>query len=91
MLISEILAWLSAIFTVLLALKYVTRISKHRQLNNLFRKSHKQLGILMIITGLLHGVLAGNKETTKLFTLNLGPVCLFVSLLLARTSLFRKK
>lgn len=100
MIISEILAWLSAIFTILLALKYITRISRHRQLNNLFRRSHKQLGVLMIITGLLHGILAGNEETTtlfdmqfapKLFTLNLGTVCLFVALLLALTYMFRKK
>lgn len=100
MIISEILAWLSAIFTVLLALKYITRISRHHQLNCLFRKSHKQLGVLMIITALLHGVLASNKETTtlfdmqfmpKLFTLNLGTICLFVSLLLALTYMFRKK
>lgn len=100
MIISEILAWLSAIFTILLALKYITRISRHRQLNRLFRKSHKQLGVLMIITGLLHGILAGNKETTtlfdmqfmpKLFTVNLGTICFFVTLLLALTYMFRKK
>lgn len=100
MIISEILAWFSAIFTILLALKYITRISRHRQLNSLFRKSHKHLGILMIITGFLHGVLAGNEKTTnlfdmqfmpKLFTLNLGTVCLFVALLLALTYMFRRK
>lgn len=54
----------------------------------------------MIITGLLHGVLAGNEETTnllnmqfmpKLFTLNLGTVSFFVALLLALTYMFRKK
>ncbi|GGH20941.1 ferric reductase-like transmembrane domain-containing protein [Paenibacillus segetis] len=100
MIISEILAWLAVIFTVLLALKYIARISKHRQLNRLFRKFHKHLGILMITTGLLHGILAGNEETTnlfdmqfmsKLFTLNLGSVCLFVAMLLALTYMFRKK
>lgn len=100
MIISEILAWLAVIFTILLALKYIARISRNRRLNRLFSKSHKQLGILMITTGLLHGVLAGNEETTnlfnmqfmtKLFTLNLGTVCLFVALLLALTYMFRRK
>ncbi len=100
MIISEILAWLAAIFTVLLALKYIARKSKKRQVNRLFSKFHKHLGILMITTGLLHGVLAGNQKTTnlfdmqfmaKLFTLNLGTVCLFVALLLALTYMFRKK
>ncbi|WP_313894536.1 ferric reductase-like transmembrane domain-containing protein [Psychrobacillus sp.] len=100
MIISEILAWLAVIFTILLALKYIARISGNRQLNRLFSKSHKHLGILMITTGLLHGVLSGNEKTTnlfdiqfmpKLFTLNLGTACFFVALLLALTYMFRKK
>ncbi|MFE4759262.1 ferric reductase-like transmembrane domain-containing protein [Bacillus mycoides] len=100
MIISEIIAWFAVVFTVLLALKYITRISRNRQLNRLFSKSHKHFGILMITTGLLHGVLAGNEETTnlldmqfmpKLFTFNLGTVCLVVALLLALTYMFRKK
>ena len=100
MIISNILAWLATLLTILLALKYITRVSKNSQLNHLFRKSHKHLGILMIATGLLHGVLSGNEKTTnlfdmqvlpKLFTLNLGTVCLFVAFLLALTYMFRKK
>ncbi|MEK4510914.1 ferric reductase-like transmembrane domain-containing protein [Paenibacillus sp. FSL K6-2524] len=100
MIISEILAWVAVIFTILLALKYIARICKNRRLNRLFSKSHKHLGIGMITTGLLHGVLAGNEETTnlfdmelmpKLFTLNLGTTCLFIALLLALTYMFRKK
>lgn len=100
MIISEIVAWVAVIFTVLLALKYVARISRHRQLNRLFSKSHKPLGIGMITTGLLHGMLAGNERTTslfdmqimpRLFTLNLGTICLFVATLLALTYMFRKK
>lgn len=100
MIISETIAWFVVIFTVLLALKYITRISRNRPLNRLFSKSHKHLGILMITTGLLHGVMAGNEKTTnlfdmqlmtKLFTLNLGTACFFVALLLALTYMFRKK
>lgn len=100
MIISEIIAWFAVAFTVLLALKYMIRISKIRKLNRLFSKSHKQLGILMITTGLMHGVLAGNEKTTnlldmtfmtKLFTFNLGTVCLIVAMLLAITFMFRKK
>jgi DMSO/TMAO reductase YedYZ heme-binding membrane subunit len=100
MIISEIFAWLATVFTILLALKYITRISRNRKLNRLFSKSHKPLGILMLTTGLLHGVLAGNEKTTnlfdmqlmtKLFTFNLGTVCFLVALLLALTYMFRKK
>ena len=100
MIISEIIAWFAVVFTVLLALKYIVRISRNRPFNRLFSKSHKRLGILMLITALLHGILAGNEKNTnlfdiqlmpKLFTLNLGTVCLFVPLLLALTYMFRKK
>lgn len=100
MIISETIAWFAVIFTVLLAMKYIVRISRNRPLNRLFSKSHKHLGILMITTGLLHGVMAGNEKTTnlfdmqlmtKLFTLNLGTACFFVALLLALTYMFRKK
>lgn len=100
MVISETIAWFAVVFTVLLAMKYIVRISRNRQLNRLFSKSHKRLGILMLTTGLLHGVLAGNEKTTnlfdmqfmsKLFTLNLGTACFFVALLLSLTYMFRKK
>ena len=98
--ISETIAWFAVVFTVLLAMKYIVRISRIRPLNRLLRKSHKQLGICMLTTGLLHGILAGNEKNTnlsdiklmpELFTLNLGTVCLFVALLLALTYMFRKK
>ncbi len=100
MVISEILAWFAVVFTVLLAMKYIARISRNRQFNRFFSKMHKRLGILMLITGLLHGVLAGNEKNTnlldiqlmpKLFTFNLGTISLFVALLLALTYLLRKK
>lgn len=100
MIISETIAWSAVVFTVLLAMKYIVRISRNRPLNRLFSKTHKRLGIMMLITALLHGILAGNEKNTnlfdlqlmpKLFTLNLGTVCLFVALLLALTYMFRKK
>ncbi len=100
MIISEILGWFAATFTVLLALKYIVRISGNRHLNRLFRKFHMNLGIFMIITSLLHGVMAGNQKTTnffdmqfmlKLLTFNLGTISFFVALLLTHTYMFRKK
>ena len=98
--ISETIAWFAVVFTVLLAMKYIVRISRNRSLNRLFSKLHKPLGICMLTTGLLHGVLSGNEKNTnlfdiklmpELFTLNWGTVCLFVALFLSLTYMFRKK
>lgn len=100
MFISEIFAWFAVIFTILLAMKYIVRISRNRKLNRLFSKSHKCFGILMLITGFLHGILAGNEKKTNLydiqwmssfFTLNLGTACFFLAFFLLLTYMFRKK
>jgi uncharacterized protein with FMN-binding domain len=100
MLISEIFAWLAAICAVLAAFKYIARISKNKKLNKLSRKCHIPFGILLIVFGLIHGLLAGNflgaslseiSIAPVLFTFNWGTACFVAAVLLALTYLFRKK
>lgn len=56
-------------------------------------------GVLMVFTGLLHGLFAGNNADTKLsevhigselLSLNWGTICFVVSVLLGRSYLARK-
>lgn len=100
MLLSMILAWLTVIFAVLAAFKYIARISKNKKLNRISHNCHIPFGVLMIVTGLLHGILAGNPSSATLadftpaamlFTLNWGTACLVLGICLALTFLFRKK
>ena len=90
-------AWISIALFIFTALKYITRRSKNYSINCFFRKYHIWAGILMIITGFLHGIFAGNEITTtfkdiqiasKFFTLNLGTACFIVILFLWLTYLF---
>lgn len=100
MLISIILAWLCVIFAILTALKYVTRKSGRKKLNRAFSHSHKIIGVLLIITALIHGIFAGNPVSAKitdmtfapvLFTFNWGTACFIAAILLALTYVFRKR
>lgn len=93
-------AWISIALLIFTALKYVTRKSGNSSINHFFRKYHILAGKLMIITGFLHGIFAGNEITTtfkdrqiasKFFTLNLGTACFIVTLLLWLTYLLRKQ
>ena len=93
-------AWISIALLIFTALKYITRISGNHSINRFFRKYHIIAGKLMIITGFLHGIFAGNEITTNFkdmqiasgfFTLNLGTACFIVTLLLGITYLLRKK
>ena len=100
MLLSLILAWLAVFFAVFTALKYIARISKNRKLNRFFSRSHIPYGKLLIITGLLHGILAGNPAWASLsdmmiapvlFTWNWGTAIFVVSLMLGASYWLRKK
>lgn len=99
MLLSLILAWLTVIFAVLAAFKFIARKSGNKKLNRVSHNCHIPFGILMIITGLLHGILAGNPSSATLgdftpgavlFTLNWGTVCLVLGICLGLTYIFRK-
>ena len=100
MLLSLILAWLTVVFGALAAFKFIARISGSRALNKFFHKIHIPFGVLMLITGILHGILAGNPSSATLsdftfapvlFTLNWGTACLVLMVGLALTYLLRKQ
>lgn len=100
MLISIILAWATVVCAAMTVLKFVARISGSRAMNRFFRKCHIPFGVLMIVFGLLHGVLAGNPSWATLsdfqfapvlFTLNWGTACIVLSIALAVTYLLRKR
>jgi F0F1-type ATP synthase membrane subunit c/vacuolar-type H+-ATPase subunit K len=93
-------AWISIALLIFTALKYIARKSGNYSLNRFFRKYHILSGILMIITGLLHGIFAGNDINStfedmqiapKLFTLNLGTACFIITLFLWTTYLLRRQ
>lgn len=100
MLISLILAWVAVLFAVLAALKFVTRKLHIRALDRFFHNCHIPFGVLALVTGLIHGLLAGNPSFATLsdctfgsvlFTLNWGTGCFVLLALLALTYLLRRK
>jgi len=89
------LAWISMIITLLLLIIYFLRILSKRKtklgnaiknINRKLRKNHKYLGILLVLTGLIHGLFS----TTKVFTFNLGTIGWIVSILLGLNWMARK-
>lgn len=56
--ISHWLAWISLGFSVLLLLKFIARKSKIKKINRTLSKLHKLFAIIMITTGLIHGILS---------------------------------
>jgi uncharacterized protein with FMN-binding domain/cytochrome b561 len=100
MLSSIILAWLAVLFTALSALLYIMKRSGNRNLRRAFTKIHITVGVLLIVTGVVHGFLAGNMAdatvsdmavATTLFTLNWGTLSLIVAILLAASYMLRRK
>lgn len=99
MLLSLILAWITVIFGIMTSFKYVARVSKSAKCNRFFHKIHIPVGTALVLTGLVHGLLAGNFADTKisethigtvLFSLNWGSACFIVSVLLGLTYLMRR-
>ncbi len=96
---SLILAWLAVLFTVLSAVLYFIKRSGNRRLRRAFSRIHITVGILLIVTGIVHGVLAGNPSGATLsdmmlapvlFTWNWGTLSLIAAILLAVTYLLRR-
>jgi len=99
MTLSMLLAWLAALCAVMAALKYIARISKNPALNRFFHKCHIPFGVLLLVFGLAHGLLAGNPYWATLsdfslapvlFTWNWGTACLVLAALLVLTYLLRR-
>lgn len=99
MIVSLLFAWVTVLFVIVTAFKYIARVSQSKKMNAIFHKIHIPVGILLILTGLLHGLIAGNfpdvgiadmRIGTVLFTLNWGTACFFVSVLLGISYLIRR-
>lgn len=99
MTLSMLLAWLAALCAVMAALKYIARINKNPALNRFFHKCHIPFGVLLLVFGLAHGLLAGNPSWATLsdfslapvlFTWNWGTACLVLAALLGLTYLLRR-
>lgn len=52
------LGWISFGFCIILLMKFIARISKIKAVNKAFRKIHKPLGIAVIVTGTIHGIIS---------------------------------
>ena len=100
MFISVILAWLTVVFAVLAAFKFIARKSGNKKLNMAFHKVHIRFGVLMVVCGALHALFAGNPASATLtdFTpfaaflpFNWGTACLLFGVGLALTYVYRLK
>lgn len=92
---NEGFAWLSVGLGGILTLKYIARKSVIKskdykkffiKLNKYMRNTHIYLGVLLIITGFIHGVFSSQ----DVFTINLGTACWVVSILLGISWAIRK-
>jgi uncharacterized protein with FMN-binding domain len=89
-------AWISILLAVVLSIIYVLRklIVKSKgknlyllALNKNLRKHHKLLGILLVITGLIHGLFSSQ----SILSFSLGTIAWIVSVLLGLNWMTRKK
>lgn len=99
MTLSLLLAWITVFLLLITAFKYIARISRSAKLNRFFHRLHIPVGVLLIVTGLLHGLLAGNFADTSisnirigevLFSFNWGTFCFILSVLLALSYVTRR-
>lgn len=93
------LAWISILLVLLTSIIYIMRVilksrkSKHnnkssllKTINKKLRKHHKFIGIILIITGVLHGYFSSQEVLSS----NLGTVSWVLSILLGLSFMFRK-
>lgn len=91
------LAKISTVLAVLLSVIYILRVANTKffkgknkilgNLNKLLRMPHKWLGIILIITGLIHGIYSSD----SVLSLNWGTICWVVSVLLGLNFMFKKR
>lgn len=89
--ISHWLGWLSFGFCIVLMLKFVIRKTKISTLNLCFRKLHIPFGIMLLIAGMLHGVVAIAKTSNRIAPVVTGIVAMICILLITATYIFRRK
>lgn len=88
--ISHWLGWLSLGFCVVLMLKYIARKSKISSLNLFFRKLHIPIGVVLLIIGTLHGVIAFVKVSDRSIPIITGITTGLLIFFIAATYMFRK-
>lgn len=90
------LAWISVFIALFLAVAYLTRkaivkFPKYRaffiKFNKALRKYHKWIGVVLIATGLVHGLFSSD----KLFSINWGTANWIFSILLGISWMLKKK
>ncbi len=100
MYLSKVFACICTLLCLFTAMQPFIKHQPQTGLNVILCKLHIPAGILLIVTGIIHGVLAGNPPTATLadfqpaavlFTLNWGTICILCSILLGVTYLFRKQ
>lgn len=89
------LAWFSIILAFLLSIIYILRlIAKNKgkigelfgKIHRILRKYHKWMGLLLVVTGLVHGLFS----TQKVWSFNLGTLSWIISILLGINWMIRK-
>ncbi|MCK5129530.1 MAG: FMN-binding protein [Clostridiales bacterium] len=88
------MAWVGLILTVLMTIIYFFRVLNKKskiewikRLNRSLRKSHKLLGVTLIVVGLVHGI----HSSDNAIGLNFGTFTWIFSILLGLSYMFRKK
>lgn len=85
------LGWASLASCVVLLAKYIGRVSKHKNTNNVLRKLHKPLGFSVIVIGAIHGIISFIKHPQEMVA-NFSGIILWVLIaLLAVTFYARRK
>lgn len=88
-------AWISVIIAVLLSIIYLLRKSTNKfnylvsiikTVNRKLRKYHKYLGVLLVFTGLVHGLFSSQ----PVLTINFGTIAWIICILLGLNWMFRK-
>lgn len=88
---SGILAWITLLLLILLAVKWIIRLlairfESFKKINRTFSKFHKPLGILILFTALLHGL----TSSALIFSFNLGTLSFVLFILLALSYAFKR-
>lgn len=89
--ISHWLGWISFGFCIVLMLKFIVRKTKNTKLNLAFRKIHIPLGILVLITGMLHGLILLIKVSNHIAPIVTGIFTIVLLLFIVATYIFKKK
>ena len=88
-------AWISVLLAFLLSIIYILRKALKKsncfkntikKLNLILRKYHKHLGVLLVATGLIHGLFSSE----SIWTFNFGTITWIVTILLGLNWMFRE-